>query len=100
MLIRQLTVASLFSLTLLSLPGLTLTANAAEVSNFDRLIVCSCAARLIGFSRAANDSAPGVTCGVCLCRDYVVSDCPRPRRRARAILRLGRRSDRRRAGMA
>jgi len=32
MLIRQLTVASLFSLTLLSLPGLTLTANAAEPS--------------------------------------------------------------------
>ena len=32
MLIRQLTVASLFSLALLSLPGLTLTANAAEPS--------------------------------------------------------------------
>ena len=32
MLVRQLTVASLFSLTLLSLPGPTLTANAAEPS--------------------------------------------------------------------
>ncbi len=32
MVVRQLTIASLLSLTLLSLPGLTLTANAAEPS--------------------------------------------------------------------